>query len=95
MIRMGRKYDIDFILKDGIRRLDNEFVTSLSDWDKIIKREGPSRCLTIAEEPNTTYEAAEFAWSSDIPEVRRILPFALFLCNTSTLVSTGFTMSYL
>ncbi|KAJ3516383.1 hypothetical protein NMY22_g14223 [Coprinellus aureogranulatus] len=77
MIRMGRKYEITFLLQDATRRLKQEFPTTLTEYDN-----APSGgWIAIEEDADTLYDCIDLAYLSDINEVRAILPFAYFYCN--------------
>lgn len=84
MIRMGSKYDIGFFMEEVIRRLRSEFPSTLTGWDKVQESDV---WISFEEEVDTLYDFTELAFSSDIPEVRSILPIAYYICNTDNLVS--------
>lgn len=40
ILRLGKKYEMDYIWNEGLRRLRTDFPTTLDDWDNQLKFQG-------------------------------------------------------
>ncbi|KAF5340730.1 hypothetical protein D9611_007355 [Ephemerocybe angulata] len=72
MIRMGRKYDIDYLRHEALLRLTTEFPTTLSEWDKL-----PHDYTQIHHQSGILFDIVNLAHDNDI---KSVLPAAYYLC---------------
>ncbi|KAJ3548712.1 hypothetical protein NMY22_g1152 [Coprinellus aureogranulatus] len=72
MIRMGRKYEIDYLRDEALVRLTMEFPTTLAEWDKL-----PHYYTQIVHQNGILFDIINLAQQSDI---KSILPAAYYLC---------------
>jgi hypothetical protein len=72
MIRMGRKYEIDYLREEALVRLTTEFPTTLTEWDKL-----PHFYTQIVHQNGILFDIINLALQNDI---KSILPAAYYLC---------------
>ncbi|KDQ59527.1 hypothetical protein JAAARDRAFT_174906 [Jaapia argillacea MUCL 33604] len=71
-LRMGKKYSIDFLWEDGLRRLQSDFPPTLQCYEGAI-----SDWITIEHQPGITYDVISLCGEIG---VLSCLPFALYVC---------------
>jgi hypothetical protein len=89
MIRIGRKYEIQHLLKEGIARLRAEFPATLEDHDRVDDTVSWSGIIDNDDAgSDVLFRIANFCTShSDMKELLPVLPLAYYWANCRNLVS--------
>lgn len=84
LLRLGKKYEIEPLFDEVVCRLKVDLPTTLECSDSLPQ---PNIWREFCEEDNILRDIAEFAYTSNIPELRPILPITLAWCCIERLVS--------
>lgn len=81
ILRLGKKYEIDYLKEEGLRRLRSEFPLTLEGWDRRNERKNEGCKIININDADIVIEVINLAHELS---VETVLPASYLLCVQTT-----------